>query len=285
MAGNQNPGVEPENEEEKKKKRRGALWLWWSRYNTWSGRWDWLTWLFSGSPAATATAVLTAGAVATAGVVAYNYAQPEPPPAIIAAAPEPAPAPAPESLVTVTAKESDTSILFPIEGRDKAGRLGKFDVVVLTKKFGWARKSTTELLREGTVLAGNDVLKDIFDDQVRASFAKATAVIAAGVASQEGDPRVETERAGQRAKQSADWLLPVVAPEMPIWTLNLGQYKQPCPDCAASGTDWQRPLIVVAVRELEPEANMGEALADALRGKSNLPSPESYSAYALTKVR
>ncbi len=290
MAGNDNPGAEPEKAEEDKKKRRGGPWAWWNWYDKWSGRWDWITWLFSGSPAATAAAVVTAGTVVATGAVVYKYARPEPPPAIVAVAPEPvhvaaAPEPAPAPLATVTTQQSDTSILFPIEGRDKAGRLGKFDVVALTKKFGWVRKSTHELLRDSTVLSGPDVLKGIFDEQVRASFAKAAAAIAAGVASQEGDPEVETERAGRRAKTSAEWLIPVVAPEMPIWTLNLGQYKQPCPDCAASGTDWQRPLIVIAVRELEPEANLGEALADALRGKSNLPSPESYSAYTLTKFR
>lgn len=277
---NQSNGT-PDNEDEKKK-RRGGLWAWWRRYDSWSGRWDWLSWLFGGSKAGTAALLATTGvAVTAAGLVAYNYVKPEPPPAKLAAvAPDPV-----EPLVTVKSQESDTSILFPIEGRDKAGRLGKFDVVVLTKKFGWVRKSTDQLVREGTVLAGTDVLAQIFDDQVRASFEKSTAVIAAGVASQEGDPKVETERANQRAKKSAEWLLPVVTPALPIWTLNLGQYKQPCKDCATSGTDWQRPLIVVAVRELEPNADMGEALADALRGKSNLPSPESYSAYVLTKFR
>lgn len=276
-------GASTETEEEKRKRRAG-LWAWWSRYNTWSGRWDWLSWLFSGSKAATGAALAAAGVAATGvGVVVYNNMDRSRPPVEVATvAPSPPPA---EPLVTVQPQESDTSILFPIEGRDKAGRLGKFDVVVLTKKFGWVKKSSDQLVREGAVLSGENVLKDIFDDQVRGSFGKAIAVIAAGVASQEGDAAVETERANQRARKSAEWLKPVVAETMPIWTLNLGQYKQPCPDCAASGTDWQRPLIVVAVRELEPEANMGEALADALRGKSNLPSPESYSAYDLKTFR
>ena len=59
----------------------------------------------------------------------------------------------------------------------------------------------------------------------------------------------------------------------PIWTLNLGQYRDPCANCETGGTSWQRPFIVIAVKETDPGTNVGEALTDAMSGKEKLPSP------------
>lgn len=255
-----------------KKKRRGALWGWWDRYNRWSRPYNIFSWLFGASKMGTLASVAATGvAITTAGLVVYTVTKPDPKPG---------------ELVTVSSQQlSDTSILFPVEGHDKEGRVGRFDVVVLTKNFGWVHGSTYQLMRDGTILSGPDTLAQIFNADVRDSFNKAQGVIAAGVASQEGKAETETWRAGERSRQTATWLAPIVDTSLPLWTLNLGQYHQPCTDCATSGTDWQRPLILIAVRQLDPDTNMGEALADALRGKTNLPSPESYSDYTLTRFR
>jgi hypothetical protein len=48
---------------------------------------------------------------------------------------------------------------------------------------------------------------------------------------------------------------------------------------------WQRPFIVIAVKETAPGTNVGEALTDAMSGKEKLPSPKSYSVFALTRFR
>ena len=76
-----------------------------------------------------------------------------------------------------------------------------------------------------------------------------------------------------------------VDPKIPIWSLNLGQYREPCKDCETGGTNWQRPFMVIAVKELEQNTNLGEALSDAMTGQSKLPSPKSYSAFELAKFR
>jgi hypothetical protein len=43
--------------------------------------------------------------------------------------------------------------------------------------------------------------------------------------------------------------------------------------------------MVIAVKDLEPGAVLAEALADAMTGKEKLPSPASYSAFELSKIR
>ncbi len=126
---------------------------------------------------------------------------------------------------------------------------------------------------------------EIFDEEVRRGLDKALGIIAVGTASQEGNAEVETERAHQRAKRTAEIVLPVVDPGMPVWSLNLGQFRGECADCETGGTNWQRPFMVIAIKDLEDQTNLGEALSDAMTGKGRLPSPKSYSAFQLEKVR
>lgn len=266
-SGSTNPQGAGDSEE--KKKRRAALWAWWRRYDTWSGRWDWLNWLTTSKAGVMAATAAAGVAAVAAGATVYTLYFTG----------------GSRLIAVASQKLGDSSILYPVEGRDKAGRRAKFDIVTLTKAYGWVRASTHQLAREGEIYEGTDVLNRIFDAPVKESFSHALSVIAAGVASQEGETEAETIRAANRAKQSAEWLVPVLPASLPIWTLNLGQYKKPCAECETSGTDWQRPFIVIAVREIEPDTNLGEALADALSGKSNLPSPESYSAYDLSRFR
>ena len=65
----------------------------------------------------------------------------------------------------------------------------------------------------------------------------------------------------------------------------MGQYREPCAICETGGTSWQRPFIVVAVKSLEANTNLGEALSDAMSGQDKLPAPKSYSAFDLGRFR
>ena len=174
---------------------------------------------------------------------------------------------------------SPNSVVYLLEGRDRQGRRAAFDLVVLKKGFHWAHGSSKDLVRDGEQLEEDKAFAAAFDFDVRINLAKSRELIGVGAASQEGDPQRELDRAGQRARQTAEWLKMLAAPETPIWTLNLGQYSEPCETCESGGTSWQRPFIVVGVREAEPNVDIGEALASAMSGKSNLPSPARYSAY------
>jgi hypothetical protein len=157
--------------------------------------------------------------------------------------------------------------------------------VVLNKNFIWVRGSAEELEKDGKAVPAGDVASAVLDDEVRAALADAKEVITVGTASQEGDASEELARAERRAKQAATLVALAVNPATPISTLNLGQYREPCANCETGGTSWQRPFIVIAVKAVDPGTNVGEALSDAMSGQQKLPTPKSYSAFALTKFR
>jgi hypothetical protein len=160
-----------------------------------------------------------------------------------------------------------------------------FEVVVLNKDFMWVRASDQELERQGKKIPAASVAETVLDEDARASLAEARDIIAVGTASQEGQAAVELERARKRAERTAA-IAKGPAPEfVPIYTLNLGQYREPCAACETTGTSWQRPFIFISVKDLQTGTVLAEALADALTGKDNLPSPSSYSAFELTKIR
>ena len=174
---------------------------------------------------------------------------------------------------------------YTIQGTDEEGRRAEFDLIVADKSFVWARGSTDQLSRNDKPLSAQEIQSIIFDPLVRARLKTASQLIAVGTASEEGDPTKEKHRAGLRADQTAKWLASVVDGKTTLWTLNLGQYQQPCTACDTNETSWQRPFLVIAVQRMSWNTNLGEALADALASASNLPSPERYSAFAMARFR
>jgi hypothetical protein len=178
---------------------------------------------------------------------------------------------------------NDRTLVFPIEGADKAGRRATFDVVVLTKNYGWVRGSTTELEKGERRLSPDEIQEEVLAPQLREGLASARALIAVGLASQEGEIVREEQRGGLRAARTAEIVRGAVGPTMPMWTLNLGRYTEPCDECEDADTSWQRPFIVIAVRQAEDGAHISEALADAMSNTENLPSPQRYSAFAFAK--
>ena len=88
---------------------------------------------------------------------------------------------------------------------------------------------------------------------------------------------------GDRANRIAAWVKAAVDPSIPMSTLNLGRYLEPCSDCETGDTSWQRPFIVIAVKQADSGTNIGEALQNAMSGKENLPSPSRYSTFALAQ--
>ncbi|MDX2309233.1 MAG: hypothetical protein NW216_13405 [Hyphomicrobium sp.] len=257
-----------EREEDDKKKRRAALLLAYRRQD----RARWLWWLFK-SPSEGALVTTMAGAVAaTVGWIGIDRYE------VWALKREPA------AQVEVV-RETPNSTVFEIIGFDKAGRRGVFDVVVLKKEFKWAHASDTEVEREGRQIPANALVDEAFDADVRGALAEALEIVGVGTASQEGEGTRETERAGRRAARTAEIAKTASLDHVPLWTLNLGQYREPCEACETTGTSWQRPFIVVAVKELQKDANLGEALADAMTGRERLPSPTAYSAFVMTKLR
>ena len=84
-------------------------------------------------------------------------------------------------------RQTRNSTVFAIEGKDKAGRRGTFDVVVLNKSFLWVRGSAEELEKDGAMIPRADLAAAVLDDEVKGALADAKEVITVGTASQEGD--------------------------------------------------------------------------------------------------
>lgn len=193
-------------------------------------------------------------------------------------------APAP---VTVETQRWGSSTIFPIEGADSAGRRAAFDVAVLPKELSWVSKSSTQLA-QGTEVIPDDQLTDrLFSQELKDGLARSKNVLAVGLASQEGQVEEETARAANRARTAAGWLANAVPPETGIWILNLGQFKKS--GCKAqtetTDTSWQRPVILVGVKSQDEGTELSQAFANAISGKSNLPSQDCYSSFELTRFR
>lgn len=261
-------------EGERRRRFIDRLWRGYRAYDRGAGWWDRISWLFGlfKTNAGVAALVATTGVAGTYAAMEIRHNIIEPRRAAMAAKQE-------------QVRQTQNSFVFAIEGKDKAGRRGTFDVVVLNKSFIWVRGSADQLEKDGKAIAGADLAAAVLDPEVRAALADAREVIAVGTASQEGSAQEEQARAGRRAESAAKLVSNAVTGNIPIWALNLGQYRDPCADCETAGTSWQRPFIVIAVKSLEPGTDLGEALADAMSGKERLPSPQSYSTFTLSRLR
>lgn len=189
------------------------------------------------------------------------------------------------AMTALPQRVSESATAFGLIGRDDAGRRGIFDLVVLDKRFEWVRGSTDELVKDGSVLSAAEVRAEVLGEALRGRLADAKEVIAIGAASSEGDIVAEVHRAGLRARQTAAWVAEAMGTAAPIYTLNLGQYRHPCQECETRDTSWQRPFIVVAVRDKEPGTDIGQALSAAMRGRATLPSLSAYSSFGLARYR
>lgn len=183
----------------------------------------------------------------------------------------------------VAQRWNDRTLVFPVEGRDRDGRRALFDVVVLTKRYGWVRGSTNELERGDQRLSPIEIQEEVLAPQLREGLGSARALIAVGMASVEGEVEREEQRGAARANKTAELVRDALGERVPMWTLNLGRYLQPCAECEDEDTSWQRPFMVVAVREAETGTNVAAALRDALSSADNLPSPERYSSFQVAK--
>src|SRR5687767_7226924 len=82
---------------------------------------------------------------------------------------EPAPqtvaATAPET-VKVETQRWGSSTIFPIEGKDSAGKRAAFDVAVLPKELSWVSKSSTQLSQGSEVIPDDQLTTRLFSQEL-----------------------------------------------------------------------------------------------------------------------
>jgi hypothetical protein len=262
-------GKEPEKE-----KRRGGVAWWWS-----------LVFLaLAGLVYGPIWYAEKHGAKSVAASEPAPVSEPVPAPAPAPVSP-PAPQPEPPAKTHAEKQKVENAYFFRIDGKDKQGRAASFDFIMLTNEYTWVKGSTSEVVSGDKVIPEEEVANRVLTQQVRASLASASDLIAVGLASSEGEREQEEARALDRSKAVAGWIAKAAKPEMAVWTLTLGQYSKGCKQQEDADTSFERPVIFAGVRSKADGADLSEALADAISGHDNLPSRECYSRFDLSKVR
>ncbi len=235
-------------------------------------------------------AVATAEPQAKAAEQAETKAKPVVAEAASQAKPEtaqPKPEIKPAALAKTPAEKQkvDNALIFRIDGKDKEGRAAAFDFVVLSNEYVWALASASQVVSGGKVIREKDAANRIFAPKVRDALAGASDVIGVGLASKDGIRAEEEARALARSKTVATWITKVAKPETALWALTLGQYDKGCKMQEDKESSFERPILFVGVRSKANDANLQEALADALNGHDNLPSRTCYSRFDMVKIR
>jgi len=240
-------GLKEQFRKSKKARRAWSTYKWFDRIRNWQ---DWYNWIasFLQTKAGAAVALGSTVVATTTAVVVHNtvvdpYAAP-----FVQTEIAPLPPAEPE-------RQTRTTLIFAIEGYDKSGRRGTFDVVVAKKQFLWVRGSSDNLEKDGRVISGDELARDVLDQEVRDGLSNAREIVAVGTASQEGNPAEELARAGRRALRTAEIVKGAVQDTVPISALNLGQYREPCPTCDGKGqVKTPRSVCYDILREILREA-------------------------------
>ena len=260
------------SDDDRKKRRPGLLlWrgaLWGNRANSGYG---WLGWLLGGK-IGTGIGVATLGGLV--GLTAIGASQPDYLPGVLGL----------DKKVPVVTQRWDNSVVFPIDGMDKSGKHATFDVLIKTKDITWVRGSGDQIAAAGQTIADGGLQAALFGPQVLSGLAASNDVIAVGLASEEGPEPGEAVRAERRGRTAATWLDRGVGSGKHIWALNLGQFRAACSGVKEKDTSWERPFLMIGVRAQDAGVNLKEALADAMTGKTNLPSTDCYSRFDLAKL-
>ncbi|HEX2253787.1 MAG TPA: hypothetical protein VHQ65_11020 [Thermoanaerobaculia bacterium] len=133
-------------------------------------------------------------------------------------------------------------------------------LVVLTQEYAWRKGKDAAVELAGQAQPPEVIVEHLrrLQDQMKS----ASHLIAVGMASAEGAPGRERQRALARTKQLAVWLTEAVPPgyQPNVWRLNLGQYTG-----AAVDSPEHRRIVILMVTPRAGRVLAAEALLEALR--------------------
>ena len=171
---------------------------------------------------------------------------------------------------------------YPIKGRDRAGRVAAFRVLVLPGDQHWQFASDQVVLgRDNAVV---DILARVQAAAVQELLAKGTHLISVGAASMEGSVPEEERRAAKRAHKLAGLLAPALPQGLALYTLNLGRHSERCERCTPADTAPQRRVVLIVVAAAHEGVDLRTALYDALSDNPTFPLDlQSYSRFELRR--
>jgi hypothetical protein len=171
------------------------------------------------------------------------------------------------------------ALVFESTGQDKDNRRAAFDLIVVHDGLHWEYKST-DRIEQLSLLNPTDKPFGLLKDRL----VGASHIIAVGTASSEGSRSSEEARAKNRAMAILELVRPAISDRQTIWLLNLGQFRKDCSDCEKRSSKEQRPVMIVAVGEMETGVAMSDALQSAWSQVTALPTLSSYSLFDLERV-
>jgi hypothetical protein len=148
------------------------------------------------------------------------------------------------------------------EGRDKAGRLATYEILILSREYYWRYGSSTVVINtNGDPVAMEEKLRG---EGIQARAAKMTDLITIGTASCVGGIEEEAGRALERANTMMAWLRDskISAKAEHLYILNLGKYTAGCERVGRER--FQRAVVIVGVTGKQPGVNIQESFRDAL---------------------
>lgn len=169
------------------------------------------------------------------------------------------------------------------KARDEEGRTASFRILLFTDDFKWELSSYASVEEHGSAPE--------FTPQMKAVLNRAVEIICIGASSEETAPGLEAaearakeeRRAARRAERIAAWVEKAINRPVPVRKLNAGYHL---PTGAADTSD-QRRVVIVLVLEREGEADLDQALRDAmLREREQAPIFDVLlTRYSLTRGR
>lgn len=251
--------------------------------------------------------VLALAALVIGGLISWYFGSQPPPPRGISqqpgksapATPIPTPPKTERFLENIAiappVKIDGTWVAYPVVGQDAQKLYADFVFYAMDTSFYWQQKSVDQLTKDGRDVSLPEVvgfLKDSFGktivvQQRQIVLADTKDLVILGTSSQNGARTVESARALQRATNVAREVLLARLFAGGVYTLNLGQAKSKLSPGGVEDSQQiarQRPLVVVFILGKDPGVNLGQAIANAMNKRADLPHQEDYWEFVFQKL-
>ena len=158
-------------------------------------------------------------------------------------------------------------LIITTTGHDSKGNKVDVRIKLLSGEYRWVYESSTEAEIGGQKTDLRPEIRGLDVDK------KATAIVAVGMASVEGDFDSQSVLAEERTDKLISLIKDELKPEIPVHGLSLGRYVDDSTRSDPRATAVQRRVVVIEVFEPKEGADLGEAVPDALISATTASPP------------